>query len=40
MAPVAGLLRVANVMAVTNALPVRSVPEFIAYPKANPNHPY
>ena len=37
MAPVAGLLRVANVMAVTNALPVRTVPEFIAYAKANPN---
>src|SRR5262245_55359718 len=36
MAPVAGLLRVANVMAVTNALPVRTVPEFIAYAKANP----
>jgi tripartite-type tricarboxylate transporter receptor subunit TctC len=37
MAPVAGLLRVANVMAVTNTLPVRTVPEFIAYAKANPN---
>jgi tripartite-type tricarboxylate transporter receptor subunit TctC len=37
MAPVAGLLRVANVMAVTNSLPVRTVPEFIAYAKANPN---
>ena len=37
MAPVAGLLRVANVMAVTNALPVRTVSEFIAYAKANPN---
>src|SRR5215813_6976373 len=37
IAPVAGLLRVANVMAVTNALPVRTVSEFIAYAKANPN---
>ena len=37
MAPVAGLLRVANVMAVTNTLPVRTVPEFIAYAKDNPN---
>ena len=37
MAPVAGLLRVANVMAVTNTLPVRTVPEFIAYAKANPD---
>jgi len=37
MAPVAGLLRVANVMAVTTALPVRTVPEFIAHAKANPN---
>jgi tripartite-type tricarboxylate transporter receptor subunit TctC len=37
MAPVAGLLRVANVMAVTNTLPVKTVPEFIAYAKANPN---
>src|SRR5262249_40736187 len=36
MAPVAGLLRVANVMAVTNALPGRTVPEVIAYAKANP----
>src|SRR5215468_693934 len=37
MAPVAGLLLVPNVMAVTNSLPVRSVPEFIAYAKANPD---
>jgi len=37
MAPVAGLLRVANVMAVTNTLPVRTVPEFIAYARANPS---
>src|SRR5262245_49583477 len=37
MAPVAGLLRVANVMAVTTSLPVKSVPEFIAYAKANPS---
>src|SRR5262245_60814389 len=37
MAPVAGLLKVANIMAVTNALPVKTVPEFIAYAKANPD---
>src|SRR5262245_8491181 len=37
MAPVAGLLHVANVMAVTNTLPVRTVPEFIAYARANPS---
>jgi tripartite-type tricarboxylate transporter receptor subunit TctC len=37
IAPVAGILKVANVMAVTNALPVKTVPEFIAYAKANPD---
>ena len=37
MAPVAGLLRVANVMAVTPSLPAKTVPEFIAYAKANPD---
>ena len=36
MAPVAGLVRVPNVMEVTMSLPVKSVPEFIAYVKANP----
>ena len=37
IAPVAGILRVANVMAVSLPLPVKTVPEFIAYAKANPN---
>ncbi len=37
IAPVAGILRVANVMAVSLSLPVKTVPEFIAYAKANPN---
>ena len=36
MAPVAGLVRVPNVMEITMSLPVRSIPEFIAYVKANP----
>jgi tripartite-type tricarboxylate transporter receptor subunit TctC len=36
IAPVAALIRVPNVMEVNPALPVRSVPEFIAYAKANP----
>jgi tripartite-type tricarboxylate transporter receptor subunit TctC len=36
IAPVAGFIRVPNVMEVNPALPVRSVPEFIAYAKANP----
>ncbi len=36
MAPVAGLVRVPNVMEVTLRLPVKSIPEFIAYAKANP----
>jgi tripartite-type tricarboxylate transporter receptor subunit TctC len=34
--PVAGLVRTPNVMVVTNSLPVKTVPEFIAYCKANP----
>ena len=34
--PVAGLIRVPNVMAVNPALPTSSVPEFIAYARANP----
>jgi len=37
IAPVAGLIRVPNVMEVTPSLPVKTVPEFIAYAKANPN---
>jgi tripartite-type tricarboxylate transporter receptor subunit TctC len=37
IAPVAGILRVANVMAVSLPLPVKTVPEFIAYAKANPS---
>ena len=35
--PVAGLVRTPNVMEVTNSLPVKTVAEFIAYCKANPN---
>jgi tripartite-type tricarboxylate transporter receptor subunit TctC len=37
IAPVAGIIRVPNVMAVSLALPVRTVPEFIAYAKTNPD---
>lgn len=36
IAPVAGILRVPNVMAVNLSLPVKTVPKFIAYAKANP----
>jgi tripartite-type tricarboxylate transporter receptor subunit TctC len=36
LAPVAGIIRVPNVMEVTRSLPVKSVPEFIAYAKKNP----
>jgi tripartite-type tricarboxylate transporter receptor subunit TctC len=36
IAPVAGIVRTPNVMVVTNGLPVKTVPEFIAYCKANP----
>jgi len=36
IAPVAGLIRVPNVMEVNLSLPSRTVPEFIAYAKANP----
>jgi tripartite-type tricarboxylate transporter receptor subunit TctC len=36
MAPVAGLIRTPNVMEVTPAFPAKTVPEFIAYCKANP----
>jgi len=37
IAPVAGIMRVANVMGVSLSLPVNTVPEFIAYAKANPD---
>jgi tripartite-type tricarboxylate transporter receptor subunit TctC len=36
MTPVAGLIRFPNVMEVHPAVPVKTVPEFIAYAKANP----
>jgi tripartite-type tricarboxylate transporter receptor subunit TctC len=36
VAPVAGIIRVPNVMEVNPAVPVETVPEFIAYTKANP----
>jgi tripartite-type tricarboxylate transporter receptor subunit TctC len=36
IAPVAGLVRTPNVMEVTNALPVKTVAEFIAYCRAHP----
>src|SRR5262249_47556314 len=36
IAPVAGINRFPNVMEVTPSVPVKSVPEFIAYAKANP----
>ena len=36
IAPVAGLIRTPNVMVITNALPVKTVAEFIEYCKANP----
>ena len=36
IAPVAGIMRVPNVMAVHPSVPAKSVPEFIAYAKANP----
>jgi tripartite-type tricarboxylate transporter receptor subunit TctC len=35
-APVAGMMRLTNVMVVPPSLPVRTVAEFIAYAKANP----
>jgi tripartite-type tricarboxylate transporter receptor subunit TctC len=34
--PVAGIMRVPNIMVVNPLLPVKTVPEFIAYAKANP----
>ena len=36
IAPVAGIMRVPNVLAINPSLPVTTVPEFIAYVKANP----
>src|SRR5262245_6838933 len=36
IAPVAGIIRVANVMEVNPSFPAKTVPEFIAYAKANP----
>jgi tripartite-type tricarboxylate transporter receptor subunit TctC len=36
IAPVAGTMRTTNVLVVNPAVPVRTVPEFIAYLKANP----
>jgi tripartite-type tricarboxylate transporter receptor subunit TctC len=35
-APVAGIMRVSNVLVVSPSFPARTVPEFIAYAKANP----
>ena len=37
IAPVASLIRLPNVIEVTLSLPVKSLPEFIAYAKANPD---
>jgi tripartite-type tricarboxylate transporter receptor subunit TctC len=36
IAPVAGIIRVPNVMEVNPAVPAKTVPEFVAYAKANP----
>jgi tripartite-type tricarboxylate transporter receptor subunit TctC len=36
IAPVAGIIRVSNVVVVNPSVPARTVPEFIAYAKANP----
>ena len=35
MAPIAGIMRVPNIMAVNPSVPVKTVPEFIAHAKAN-----
>jgi tripartite-type tricarboxylate transporter receptor subunit TctC len=37
IAPVAGIIRVPNVMAVNPSLPIKTVPEVLAYAKANPD---
>ncbi len=37
MAPVAGIVRVPNMMTLTKNFPAKSIPEFIAYAKANPD---
>jgi len=34
--PVAGIMRARNVMLVNPAVPAKTIPEFIAYAKANP----
>jgi tripartite-type tricarboxylate transporter receptor subunit TctC len=39
IAPVAGIMRVPYVMVVNPSVPAKSVPEFIAYAKANPRKP-
>ena len=36
LAPVAGIMRIPNVMVVNPSVPAKTVPEFIAYAKANP----
>jgi tripartite-type tricarboxylate transporter receptor subunit TctC len=36
IAPIAGIVRVPNIMLVNQSLPVKTIPEFIAYAKANP----
>jgi tripartite-type tricarboxylate transporter receptor subunit TctC len=38
--PVAGIMRVPNVMAVGAQVPVKTIPEFIAYAKSNPGKVY
>ncbi|HYY69506.1 MAG TPA: tripartite tricarboxylate transporter substrate binding protein [Terriglobales bacterium] len=36
IAPIAGIVRLPNIMLVNQSLPVKTIPEFIAYAKANP----